>query len=70
MKRILNNLNPRFGYDGWCVEIDGHVLTWTFSTTRQECREIRDEMQATWAESELFRTRLRIVKSIVKVDRL
>jgi hypothetical protein len=45
MKRILDNCSPRQDHDGWVIvnATNGreYVLSWSFSTTREECRELR-----------------------------
>jgi hypothetical protein len=68
VKRILNNLSNRFGYDGWLITVDGHPMAWSFSTTREECRELLHNLTTGWAGGDLFRTRYRIVKATVKVE--
>mgnify|MGYP001611909396 CR=1 FL=1 len=48
MREILKGrLNQRFGYVGWCLMVQGATkpLTWTFSTTREEVRQIRRELE-------------------------
>jgi hypothetical protein len=67
VKAILrDSLSPRWGYQGWVIEADGNILDWTFSTTREECRELLASMRR--GTGQLFRTRYRIVKANVKVE--
>lgn len=49
MKRILDQCSNRHGFDGWCIYAwaphaqKWFPLDWSFSTTREECRqELRD----------------------------
>lgn len=50
MKRILDQCSRRNGHDGWVVMVKGqntkvwHALTWTFSTTREETRQLFNSM--------------------------
>lgn len=48
MKRILDQCSHRHGHDGWVIvnTTNGreYVLGWSFSTTREECRELRDAL--------------------------
>lgn len=45
MKGIGRHTSRRWGYDGWALRVRGaeQPLTWTWSTTRRECREVLKE---------------------------
>ena len=64
MKRFLRHRSKRFGYDGWAVRVRGadSPLESTVSTTRQEARDIRSEM-----EPDLFE-RTEVIKVRISVE--
>ena len=44
MKRFLSKYKAsRWGYDGWAVKVEGHVLGWSVCSTREEVREVARE---------------------------
>ena len=46
MKRFLGARSRRRGYDGWALKVKkaSQPLDWSVCTTREEARELRDEM--------------------------
>lgn len=70
MKRILDNCNNRHGHDGWVVVVKPigikgakwHALEWTFSTTREETRQLRDTIPPRLDE------RRKVTKARLKVE--
>lgn len=65
MKRFLDHRSNRFGYDGWAVKVTkaDSPMIWTVSTTREEARALRAEM-----DPDLFQsTEVVKVKITVKV---
>ena len=63
MKQFLNARSRRWGYDGWALKSKKASLpmNWSVCTTREEARELRDEL----FNGEPFFTDLQI--EIVKV---
>ena len=46
MKRFLNARSRRWGYDGWALKSKkaSRPMDWSVCTTREEARELRDEV--------------------------
>lgn len=69
MKRIPDTFNRLRTHDGWALQRVGQSATWrwTFSTTRQEARELRDELAE--VQGDLFtRATVRVVKVRVALE--
>lgn len=66
MKRLLQNLSRYHDFDGWAVQVKGaeEPLRWTFSTTRQEAREVRATMAPDlFQRTEVVKAKIHIVRS-------
>jgi hypothetical protein len=57
-------------HDGWAIKIDGMLATWTTSTTREECRQIREERADIFngEQLELFKRKVEIVKVRINIQ--
>lgn len=50
MKAIGRHLSNRQGYDGWVVTLNGPPIKWTLSTTRDEARALKAELDSRFGE--------------------
>lgn len=64
MKRFLQHRSKRYGYDGWAVRVKGadKPLEWTVSTTREEARDARRQLDL------VDRLRTEIIKVKITVE--
>lgn len=64
MKAFLRHRSNRFGYDGWGLRLrgDDSALPWTVSTTRSECRALRNDRE------DLFERGAEVVKVKISVE--
>lgn len=66
MKQFLQHRSNRAGYDGWALRVAGEErpIAWTTCTTREEARELKQEMES--EDPDFFR-RLIVVKVSISV---
>lgn len=68
MKHFLRNCRARrFGYDGWALKLRAtncKPWAWTTSTTREEAREIKRELEA----ADMFSQPVDVVKVRITVE--
>lgn len=66
---LLNHWSKRFGYEGWALKRNGHILDWTTSTTREEVRQLRLDRFGPEVQLDLFGAdQYEIVKVNINVE--
>ncbi len=68
MKRISSHFSRYHSHNGWAlVNKQGHILTWTFSTTERELNELLAE-QGDMVDLQMYRPKKVMVNLAVVAD--
>ena len=62
MRDLLQHRSRRWAYDGWALRMRGvsAPLSWSLCTTRQECRELRDQRSDLADDFEVVKVRIKL----------